>query len=136
VRIVLDASAAVGASLGTTRSKALIDALAEASIVLAPDLYVAEVANAFWKYVVAGELSREEAAERLEIALNLVERFVPGASIAQEALLEAVVYEHPVYDLCYAVTARREGCAVLTADRRLIRLLKRMRVPIAGTPTP
>lgn len=130
MRIVLDASAAVTAAVGLPRSRGILDALAEASIVLAPDLYVAEVANAFWKYVSAGELSRDEAAERLELTLSLVERFIPLASIAQEALLEAGVHGHPVYDLSYAIAARREGCSVLTVDRRLIKLLKKMRVPI------
>lgn len=134
MRILLDASAGVGAALGAARSIPLLDRLSQASIVLAPDLYVAEVANAFWKYVASGELSREEAAERLDLALSLVERLVPVASLAQEALHEAGVHDHPVYDLCYAVAARREGCAVLTLDGRLARLLKKMSVPVVDVP--
>lgn len=134
MRILLDASAGVGAALGAARSIPHLDVLRDASIVLAPDLYAAEVTNAFWKYVSSGELSRDEAAERLDLALSLVERLVPVAPLAQEALLEASVHEHPVYDLCYAIAARREGCAVLTLDGRLSRLLKKMSVPVVDVP--
>jgi len=46
-----------------------------------------------------------------------------------EALATATVFDHPVYDARYAVTARREGAAVCTIDQRLARLLEAMQVP-------
>jgi len=131
LKIVLDASAALAAVLGRS-STGLLKVLAEATTVIAPDLFASEVANGLWKYVSAGEIESAEAAENLEAALSLVERFVPVASLAQEALREASVYRHPVYDLCYAIAARREGCVVLTLDSRLKKLLIRMKIPAAS----
>lgn len=131
MKIVLDASAALAAVLGRS-STGLLKVLAEATTVIAPDLFASEVANGLWKYVSAGEIESAEAAENLEAALSLVERFVPVASLAQEALREASVYRHPVYDLCYAIAARREGCVVLTLDSRLKKLLIRMKIPAAS----
>ncbi|MCA1734458.1 MAG: type II toxin-antitoxin system VapC family toxin [Acidobacteria bacterium] len=131
MRTVLDASAAIAAAAGTRGSEAILERLSAATSVLAPDLYTAEVANALWKYVVAGELEIAQATELLETALALIDRFVASDSIIHEALREAAASGHPVYDLLYAVTARREGATVLTSDRRLQKLLTRMQIPSA-----
>jgi predicted nucleic acid-binding protein len=132
MRIVLDASAALAAVVGRRPAADVLDALAGATIVLAPDLFASEVANALWKYVSAGELAADEAAVALDAALGLVERFVPVTALAQEALREAAHHHHPVYDLCYAIAARREGCAVLTIDSRLQKLLAKMDIPVVA----
>ncbi len=136
MRIVLDASAALAAVIRRPGAVGVLDVLASASIVLAPDLFASEIANGLWKYVSAGELTGDEAAIGLDTALDLVERFVPTTELAQEALREAAHYRHPVYDLCYAIAARREGCAVLTIDSRLQTLLKKMGIPVAAIRKP
>ncbi|HVT04358.1 MAG TPA: type II toxin-antitoxin system VapC family toxin [Thermoanaerobaculia bacterium] len=120
--------AALAAVLGRQPGPDVLDALASATVVLAPDLFASEVANGLWKYVAAGEISREDAADYLDAALDLIERFIPVTALAQEALLEASLHKHPVYDLCYAIAARREGCGVLTIDARLQRLLVKMKI--------
>lgn len=107
----------------------LLDLLGDATVVLAPDLFVAEVTNAFWKYVAAAEMSIDEASAALETSLDLVDSLLPVSAFAREALREAAVHRHPVYDLCYAIAARREGASILTVDRRLSKLLAAMRVP-------
>ena len=48
-----------------------------------------------------------------------------------EALTEATARRHPVYDLLYAVPARRHGARVLTLDNRLSRLVVDMGVGLA-----
>lgn len=132
MRIVLDASAALAAVLGRRPAAGVLDVLAGASTVVAPDLFASEVGNGLWKYVSAGEITVEEAAVALEAGLSLVERFIPVTELAQEALREAAHHRQPVYDLCYAIAARREGCAVLTIDARLQKLLAKMEIPVAG----
>ena len=104
MKLVLDASAAISAVLARPTAAAILETIGgSASVVIAPDLYVSEVANALWKYVVAGEIDGDEAAESLDAALALVDRFVPAADLAQEALREAAARRHPVHDLCYVV---------------------------------
>jgi predicted nucleic acid-binding protein len=49
--------------------------------------------------------------------------------LATEALATAEAFGHPVYDALYAITARREGAAVCTIDKRLLKLLKALRIP-------
>jgi len=95
-------------------------------VVLAPDLFTAEVANSLWKYVKAGSLSQEKAIELLGRALALVEVLVPSPELAVEALATAAKAGHPVYDLLYAVLARRHSVPLLTMDGTLAKRLRAM----------
>ena len=113
----------------STRAAAVAKSLLDAAVVLAPALFATEVANALWKYVGSGDLPSSDALDRREEALALVDTFVPDAALGAESLAEAIRRSHPVYDLLYAVLARRHGASVLTFDRRLAKLLGQMEVP-------
>jgi predicted nucleic acid-binding protein len=132
MRLVLDASAAVRMVMRANGADALLESVSTATVVAAPSLYASEVANALWKYLEATKLDAETALERLEEAVNLIDAFTPDWELTTEALTEAARYEHPVYDLLYAVLARRPGCAVLTMDERLRELLGQMGVGIVS----
>ena len=114
--VVLDASAGLAAVLGQDRGPAVLDVLAKAAVVIAPELFAAEVTSGLWKYVAAKQLTPDAASERLDAALKLIDRYHPMASLAQEVLRESAARRHPVYDLDYAVLARRRVPAVLTIE--------------------
>ncbi|HEV7766492.1 MAG TPA: type II toxin-antitoxin system VapC family toxin [Thermoanaerobaculia bacterium] len=130
MKVVLDASAALAAVLGQDSGPAVLDVLADAAVVIAPELFSAEVTSGLWKYVVAKQLTLDVAAERLDAVLKLVDRYHPVAAIAQEVLREASARHHSSYDLCYAILARREGAAVVTIDGRLRKLIATMGLPV------
>lgn len=132
-RIVLDASAALHLVLRTERARQLADVLLDATLVLAPGLYATEVANGLWKYVRAGALDRMSAIEHREEAIGLVDSFATDADLGAESLAEAIRLQHPVYDLVYAILARRNGCPVLTMDQRLRSILQKLEVPAVDT---
>lgn len=136
MRLVLDASAAVRLVMRMSGSQALLDTLDDATLVLAPALFRTEVANALWKYVGAGHLQPEQAQTRLEEAIGLIDQAIPDAELVNEALAAACQQGHPVYDLLYAVLARRHACAVLTLDRKLATLLERMSIGHVSTELP
>lgn len=129
MRIVLDASAAVRLVMRMDDAAALADRLERASLVLSPCLYQTETANALWKYFRADQLTLDQALVRLDEALALVDVQIPDAELATESFAAACEYGHPVYDLLYAVAARRHAGGVLTRDRRLIELLRKMGIP-------
>jgi len=129
-RIVLDASAAVRVIQASELSEELLRHLEHASLVVTPDLYCSEVGNALWKYVRAGELSLEDATERLEEALNLTDLMVPDSQLIAEALAAAAMYQHPVYDMMYAVLARRHGATLVTVDRSFASRLRGMQIGV------
>lgn len=127
-RLVLDASAAVHMLCGLPAAPRLVEELSNTSLVLAPELYVAEVGNALWKYVSSGDLQRDEATRLFFESRTLVDVTSSHHELADEAFAAAIQHSHPVYDLFYAVLARRNAAAVLTMDRRLAELLERMDV--------
>ncbi len=131
-RIVLDASAALRVVLASPGIEEALAALERASLVLAPSLFACETANALWKLGSKGLLPAEVLAERWEMAMALPSRLCPDHELAVEALSEASRHGHPVYDLLYAVLARREGCRVLTFDRRLLSLLRKLGIGVIG----
>lgn len=126
----MDASAAVRAVLGAAEAPRVLRKLRRARVAV-PGLYHGEVANALAKYVGAGTLGADLAQWAYIRASNLAERWVPDSELAREALAEAIDRRHSAYDLLYAVLARRERCAVLTFDRRLIALVQSMKIPAA-----
>ena len=134
-RIVLDASAALRVVLASPDAEEAVGALERASLVLAPSLFASETANALRKLGQKGLLPPETLAERWEMAMALPDRLFADQELGVEALSEASRYGHPVYDLLYAVLARREGCRVLTFDRRLISLLRRLGIGVIGGET-
>jgi predicted nucleic acid-binding protein len=102
--------------------------LEEVAIVTTPDLFCSEVANALWKYVRAGELDLDLALTRLEQCLGLVDDLIPERMLAPEALVAAARHQHPVYDMMYAVLARRSGATVITTDRTFALRLRGMEI--------
>ncbi|MCC6589651.1 MAG: type II toxin-antitoxin system VapC family toxin [Bryobacterales bacterium] len=129
--VVLDASAAVRAAYDSDDRK-WESIIIDADLVLAPELFGAEVANAFWKYARAGLLSKEEAAARFRKALGLVDEFRTVSNFASEAFDLGVLLERPVYDLFYVVLARRESAKLLTADKGLANIARRLGVSVVA----
>lgn len=123
-RLVLDASAAIRLVLREPDSAPLADELEAAALVLVPSIFFSEVANGLWKYVaLADALTAEQCLERLSETDALVDEVFDDRELIVEAVHMAIAHGHPVYDLLYAVLARRTGAAVLTRDDRLGTLL-------------
>lgn len=129
-RAVVDASAALHLVMDGKNAEPIANRLEEAHLVTAPDLFTCEVANGLWKYVGHGDLTAADATTRLEDALALTASLVPGRLLAHEALVAASTYRHPVYDMMYAVLARRQGAVVITLDARFAQVLRSMQVEV------
>ena len=104
-------------------AKPVIEKLEQANIVLVPQLYFSETANALWKYVSHKQLSAEQAIERYQDVCALPDQAISDQTLALEALSLVSAYNHPSYDMIYAVLARRNACGVLSKDSRLAKLL-------------
>ena len=122
--LVLDASAAVRIVVGPAPEE-IVAGLESADEVIAPSLFAEEVSNALWKYVHAGVLTHSDAIARVRTALSLCDVLLPvddDESFLKEAFNEACRLDHPVYDLLYLVTARRNAAVLATCDHRLATL--------------
>jgi predicted nucleic acid-binding protein len=122
-RWVLDASAALHVGMRLPTAEPVIDKLEQATLVLVPQLYFSETANALWKYVSHNLLSAEQAIERYQDICALPDQAISDQTLALEALSLAPAKNHPVYDMIYAVLARRNACGVLSKDSRLAKFL-------------
>jgi predicted nucleic acid-binding protein len=116
VSIVIDASVALKWVLdepGSDKAAALCD-----QQLIAPALWLIEAANALWRSTRLGQITQDEAAERLAELMN-----APVATLAVEpylghALDLATAIGHPVSDCLYLALAVRHQTYVVTADRR------------------
>lgn len=117
--IVLDASAALDIVRATTEGNALRQLIMDGEHIVAPRLFVSEVANALLKYVRAGYCDINTATAKAHEAYDLVDEFVSDEELMPEALLEAAASGHPAYDMFYLVLARRRKATLLTRDRKL-----------------
>ncbi len=125
---VLDASAAIEVFLRKSHTKEMLDALDSASLVVAPELYCAEVTNVFWKLFRANLLSRAECEDGINTCLDLVDDLIPLSELAQEVFAASIMYNMTAYDMLYAVTARRYNARLLTMDKKLKDAGKKMNI--------
>ena len=94
---------------------------------MAPDLLVAEVGNAVWKYHRQRLLSREEADAAIDMLAVAPIVLHPSPQLIADAFLIAADLDRSVYDSLYLALAFATGAPFVTADRKLHNA-------IAGTP--
>jgi predicted nucleic acid-binding protein len=119
VKYVIDASVAIKwvvEESGTEDATALMD-----HSLLAPDLFVSEIANVLWKKIRRRELTLQVAeAAALTLQAAGIE-LVPTADLLPEILRLAHTLEHPAYDCAYLAVALERKCPLVTADRELVK---------------
>ncbi len=130
--LVLDASAAVQIILRKEKYGLYAERFEAASWVIAPDLFVAELANVLWKYHRAGFLDHAECQERVTDGVELVDDFFGSMELWKEAPAESIRHDHSAYDMFYAVLARRNDATLLSNDARLRETCAAMRVESFG----
>lgn len=124
MRFVVDASVAVKWLLPEEHSGTAEKLLTNGTELLVPDLFYAEVANALWKRVIAGEMEVDKAHEALTKLRKIAIRVVPVASVLDEALMIAIEHRRTVYDSAYLAVALRNDALLATADERFFNSMK------------
>lgn len=120
--IVLDTCAGVEISLGRGQAEKFKNWLNTADWVIAPDLYIAETANVYWKYHQFSELPLDIGEERLEDTLAMVDNYIPSLELYRAAWSFSVQAHCAVYDALFLVLARRENAHLLTADKLMMKM--------------
>jgi predicted nucleic acid-binding protein len=64
-------------------------------------------------------------------ASTLVDRSIDCAELFPEALVLASQLRHPVYDSLYLVAARRTGSTLLTFDKALAEMARKLDIDVA-----
>jgi predicted nucleic acid-binding protein len=105
-------------------SGAAIALLAGNEPLVAPDLVVAEVTNAAWKLVRAGEIGGEHGARIAAAVPAAFSALIGAARLSARAFALAHELDHPVYDCLYLALAEVEDARMITADQRLLTRLR------------
>jgi predicted nucleic acid-binding protein len=99
-------------------------ALQESALIVAPDLYIAELTNTFWKYHRAKIFTKDECLRYIHDGLEYVDRFTDSRELWQEAFSEGINNSHSIYDMFYMVVARRNDGILITSDSVLAAICK------------
>ena len=120
--VVLDASAAIEIVLQRDLAGQSAKYVGRADWVIVPGLFISEVTNTLWKFRKFADLPYEVCEKALEQAIALPDDFVNEQDLYREAFKLSCMLNHPVYDILYLLTARRNSGALLTLDQKLIQL--------------
>lgn len=123
MKVVIDASVALKWVVPEDGSEAA-RALRRFELI-APNIWLAEVANALWRHVLRAELEQRQAEGLLRELKAAPVLTIPLEADIQIALGLASELSHPIYDCIYLALAQRESTYVITADRRFASLVSR-----------
>ena len=140
-QIVVDAS--VGAKwLFNEADAALARSLLDGDrVMLVPDIFHCEIANAVWKRVRKGEIARSDAAEMVSWLEAAPVMTLPSLALLEYAFSIAERYDRAVYEAVYVALAVRESCTLVASDAPLMNALagspyERHIRPLASLSTP
>ena len=115
--LVIDASVACKWFFNEPLSAEARQLAASDATFVAPDMILAECANAAWRRVRDGTVTPAHARAFLDSLPLWFEALSPAAELHKAAFAMAHELGHPVYDCLYLALAEREQALVVTADR-------------------
>jgi len=122
--VVVDASVVIKWFVPEAGSDAASRLLASEDRLEAPDLLFAEIANAIWKKVLRGQLTRAESQLLISDIEKIAVGTTPCRALATDAHAIALITSRSVYDSMYVALALRLGTRVITADERFFHALQ------------
>jgi predicted nucleic acid-binding protein len=127
---VLDVSAAIEILLQKEKKELFNTTYEKAAWVIAPDLYIAEISNVLWKYYKSGLISHIECIQYVEDGIELIDDYFPSRELWKEALGEGIKSTHSIYDMYYAILARRNDATLITNDSKLSLICNKLNIEV------
>jgi predicted nucleic acid-binding protein len=118
--LVIDASVALKWYLDEPHAEEARAILASDELLVAPEIIIAEVANAAWLRLNKGDIAVDQARALLAELPGAFLALVPAAALVVRALEIATELRHPVYDALYLATSESWNAPLVTADARLL----------------
>lgn len=120
--VVMDANAAVSVVTKEPDSNRFRQLIYKNELVVAPDLFYAEIANIFTKGVRTKQFSSAKVESYARDAIELVDKYYRLDDLTSEVVRKSLKHYHSSYDMYYMVLAQRLGATVLTLDKQLAKL--------------
>src|SRR5262245_49980187 len=99
--VVVDASVALRWCFQLSGSDRAEELLRSGDHLIAPDLVIAEITNATWKFVIFDKLAPEAALSAVREVAKAFEELVAASGLQDRALTIAMELQHPAYDCFY-----------------------------------
>ena len=126
--IVLDVSAAIEIIFQREKKDKFKNVYNQGSWIIAPNLFIAEITNVLWKYFKAGVITHVDCIQYVQDGLNMVDDFIATSELWKEALAEGIRNNHSVYDMYYAILARRNDATLITNDGALAKICQKLSI--------
>lgn len=128
---IIDASAAVELILGREHSMSIGNIIQDAEQIITPEIFVAEVANVFWKYHRFEGLPAEVCYGFTKTALQLPDDYIGHVQIMDRAVEIAIRYEVTVYDALYlGLSSIMDDAGIISIDKKLRQVAGQMKIPL------
>ena len=127
---VLDVSGAIEIVLNKDKAEPFNKEVKRSSWVIAPDLFVSEISNVLWKYYKAKIISHNDCIQYVEEGIKLIDDFENAKNLWKEALGEGIKNKHSIYDMFYAILARRNDALLITNDGPLAEVCKKTKISV------
>jgi predicted nucleic acid-binding protein len=124
--VTIDVSGAVQIILKKEKANKFMDAVDNADIVIAPDIFIPELTNTFWKYHRAKIFTEDECIQFIDDGISLIDDFIGG--FWKEAFREGIKNNHPVYDMYYAAVTRQNNGILITNDNGLSKICNKLSI--------
>jgi predicted nucleic acid-binding protein len=122
--IVVDANVAVHWTIASAHSEHAERLLHSGVALIAPDLIIAEVTNAFY-FTIRERTDRvARALDGLEFLPRWFSELVPMATLRHRAMACCMELEHSAYDCFYLALAEARGTRLVTTDEHFLRKVK------------
>jgi predicted nucleic acid-binding protein len=129
--VILDVSGITQILFKKEKGNKFTEVIKKAAKIIAPDLYISELTNTLWKYYKAKLLTKEMCDVKIEEGINFIDDFISSNDLWKEAFGEGIKNDHPIYDMYYAVLARRNNGKLITNDERLAKICKNSKIDFA-----
>lgn len=128
-KVVIDASVALKwqfkDELETDQAIQMLSDLIEGKIgLISPSLFAYEIVNAIHIAIVRERIPEEEGLDAINDILTVGVKLVEFTDLVEGTFKLTKTYNRSAYDCAYLALARKEGCTMYTADRRLFNALK------------
>ncbi len=127
---ILDANAAIELVDRKTYSSAIHKQIQSSESIIVPDLYVYELANAYWKYHQFEKIDEEICSKSLLAAISLPDDFVSFLKSGVDILSFSCATGLSAYDSSYAILTKNMGGTLITLDKRLAETCKRFHIAV------
>ena len=130
--IVVDVSAAIEIIFQREKVNRFKSIYNQGSWIIAPDLFIAEITNVLWKYYRAGLIFHMDCLQYVQDGIDMIDDFIKTRELRKEALAEGMKNNHSIYDMYYAVLARRNDATLITNDGALARVCEKLSIEICS----